>query len=298
MASALPTCWSRSRIGQFTAWLREHRDLDLADRDALWRWSVQDLDGFWSAIWEYFGVVDHGERTAVLSERVMPGARWFPGSRLNYAEHALNGAGADDCDTAVLARSQTRGDIDLTWGELRAQVARARRVLVELGVRAGDRVAGYLPNCPEALVAFLAAAGLGAVWASCALEFGPRSVIDRFGQVEPVVLLVAGGYRYGRKDVDRTAEVATVVAALPTVTHVLDIEYGPWRVDDAQSWPQLLADSDRCARRHDAGALRPSARRPVLLRHHRQAQGDRARPRRDRPRASEEPCVVMGSRPG
>ncbi|HZZ96718.1 MAG TPA: acetoacetate--CoA ligase [Jatrophihabitantaceae bacterium] len=234
-----------SRIGQFSGWLREQRGLELLDHEALWRWSVQDLDGFWSAIWEFFGVVDHGERTAVLSERVMPGARWFPGSLLNYAEHALHGAGADDSDIAVMARSQTRPDVDLTWGELREQVARARAVLVELGVRAGDRVAGYLPNCPEALIAFLAAAGLGAVWTSCALEFGPRSVIDRFGQVEPVVLLVAGGYQYGRKDVDRSAEVAAVVAALPSVTHVLDIEYGRSRVAGAQSWPDLLAEPNR-----------------------------------------------------
>ncbi len=111
--------------------------------------------------------------------------------------------------------------------------------------RAGDRVAGYLPNCPEALVAFLAAAGLGAVWTSCAVEFGPRSVIDRFGQVDPVVLLVAGGYRYGRKDIDRRAEVAEVVAALATVRQVLDIEYGAWRVDGAKSWPRALTDSER-----------------------------------------------------
>jgi acetoacetyl-CoA synthetase len=234
-----------SHIGRFSTWLREHRGQDLRDHDALWRWSVQDLDGFWSAIWDFFGVVDHGERTAVLSERVMPGARWFPGSLLNYAEHALRGAGADDSDVAVMARSQTRPDLDLSWGQLRSQVARARQVLVDLGVRAGDRVAGYLPNCPEALVGFLAAAGLGAVWTSCAIEFGPRSVIDRFGQLEPVVLLVAGGYRYGRKDVDRRAEVAEIVAALPTVTAVLDVEYGPWRVDGVRSWPGLLAESDR-----------------------------------------------------
>jgi acetoacetyl-CoA synthetase len=239
-----PDVLDSSRIGHFSTWLREHRDLDLRDHDALWRWSVADLDGFWSAIWEFFGVLDHGQRTAVLAERVMPGARWFPGSLLNYAEHALRGAGAADGDRAVMARSQTRPDLDLSWGELRAQVARARQVLVELGVRAGDRVAGYLPNCPEALVAFLAAAGLGAVWTSCALEFGPRSVIDRFGQVEPVVLLVAGGYRYGHKDVDRRAEVAEVAAALPTVTHVLDIEYGPWRVGGTQSWPRMLAECD------------------------------------------------------
>jgi acetoacetyl-CoA synthetase len=233
-----------SRIGRFSTWLREHRGLDLRDHDALWRWSVRDLDGFWSAIWEYFEVADHGVRSAVLTEREMPGARWFPGSLLNYAEHALRGAGAADSDVAVMARSQSRPDIDLTWGDLREQVARARRVLVDLGVRVGDRVAAYLPNCPEALIAFLAAAGLGAVWTSCALEFGPRSVIDRFGQVEPVVLLVAGGYRYGRRDVDRRSEISEVAAALPTVRHLLDVEYGPWRVDGAQSWPHLLAKAD------------------------------------------------------
>lgn len=232
-----------SRVGQFASWLRDHRGVDLRDHDALWRWSVNDLDGFWSAIWEYFGVVDYGHRTDVLAERGMPGARWFPGSLLNYAEHAVRGAGAADADVAVFACSQTRPDRQLTWGELRDGVARARQVLVDLGVRAGDRVAGYLPNCPEAVIAFLAAAGLGAIWTSCAIEFGPRSVLDRFGQVEPVVLLVAGGYRYGRKDVDRTAEVSEIVAGLPTVRHLVDIEYGQWRVEGASSWPTLLDES-------------------------------------------------------
>jgi acetoacetyl-CoA synthetase len=186
-------------------------------------------------------VVDHGERTAVLAKRTMPGAVWFPGALLNYAEQALHGAGEGTEDTvAVRGRSQARPDVDLTWRELREQVARARRVLVDLGVGPGDRVAGYLPNTPEALVAFLAAAGLGAVWTSCAIEFGPRSVIDRFGQVEPVVLLVAGGYQYGAKPVDRREQVAEIVAGLPTVRHVVDIEYGEWRVPDATSWNALL----------------------------------------------------------
>jgi acetoacetyl-CoA synthetase len=229
-----------SRVGAFLSWVREHRGLDLRDHDAAWQWSVDDLDGFWSAVWEFFEVTDHGSREEVLAERVMPGARWFPGSRLNYAEHALRGAGALDTDVAVHVRSQTRSAHSLTWGELRDQVARARRVLVDLGVGSGDRVAGYLPNGSEALVAFLAAAGLGAVWTSCAVEFGPRSVVDRFGQVEPVVLLVAGGYRYGDKDVDRRAEVAQIVAALPTVRRVLDIGYGEWRVESATSWSELL----------------------------------------------------------
>ncbi|MCW2757523.1 MAG: acetoacetyl-CoA synthetase, partial [Nocardioidaceae bacterium] len=230
-----------TEVGRFLTWLREHCGVDVRDHESLWRWSVRDLEGFWSAIWEFFGVTDHGTRTAVLEERVMPGARWFTGTLLNYAEHALTGAGAADDAVAVFARSQARPDRELTWGELRDQVARARRVLVDLGVGHGDRVAGYLPNCPEALVAHLAAAGLGAVWTSCALEFGPRSVIERFEQVEPTVLLVAGGYRYGAKDVDRTDEVAAIRAALPTVTCVLDIGYGEFRVPDAKSWSDALA---------------------------------------------------------
>jgi acetoacetyl-CoA synthetase len=230
-----------TQVGKFLRWVRDYRGLDLRDHDALWRWSVEDLDGFWSAVWDFFEVTDHGTRTSVLSDRSMPGACWFTGSRLNYAEHALRGAGVSATEDAVVARSQTRPDLSLTWADLRDQVARARRVLVDLGVGPGDRVAGYLPNCPEALVAFLAAAGLGAIWTTCAIEFGPRSVVDRFDQVEPVVLLVAGGYRYGRKDVDRRAEVGEVVAGLPSVRHVLDIEYGDWRVEHAASWPRSVA---------------------------------------------------------
>ncbi|MBZ5739473.1 acetoacetate--CoA ligase [Nocardioides mangrovi] len=229
-----------TRVGEFVRWLAAHRGVSATDHEALWRWSVADLDGFWSAVWDFFEVTDHGERRAVLADRSMPGTSWFPGSRLNYAEQALRGAGVDAGTVAVHGRSQARPDRDLTWAELRAEVARARRVLVDLGVRAGDRVAGYLPNTPEALVAFLAAAGLGAVWTSCAIEFGARSVVDRFEQVEPVVLLVAGGYRYGTKDVDRGPEVAAVRAGLPSVRHVVDIAYGEWRVPDAASWPALL----------------------------------------------------------
>jgi acetoacetyl-CoA synthetase len=219
-----------SRVGAFMAWLVEHRGIRLTTHDELWRWS---------AVWDYFGVISHAPYSRVLASRQMPGAGWFPGALLNYAEHALGGP--DDADrVAVLGRSQTRPDVNLTFAELRDEVARARTVLAGLGVGRGDRVVGYVPNVPEALVAFLATASLGAIWASCATEFGPRSVVDRFAQVEPVVLLVAGGYRYGSKDVGRADQVREIRAALPTVRHVLDIEYGEWRVDDAESWPDLL----------------------------------------------------------
>ena len=232
----------RSRVGRFMAWLGKHRDVELTTHDELWRWSVTDLEGFWSAVWEYFGVISRAPYACVLENRTMPGTTWFPGARINYAEHAL---GTDDPGrVAVLGRSQTRPDIDLTFGQLRDQVARARAVLAGLGVGRGDRVAGYLPNIPEALVAFLATASLGAIWASCATELGPRSVIDRFGQIEPTVLLVAGGYRYGDKDIDRREQIRQVRAGLPGVRHVLDVRYGPWQAEDTLSWPDLLADAD------------------------------------------------------
>ncbi|MER7606471.1 acetoacetate--CoA ligase [Nocardioides sp. NPDC127503] len=231
---------STSRVGEFLAWLARERGLEMITHEELWRWSVTDLDGFWSAVWEFFEVQAHAPYDTVLASREMPGARWFPGALLNYAEHAL-GTDEDLDRVAVLGRSQTRDDVELTFGDLRDQVARARAALKRLGVRRGDRVAGYLPNIPEALVAYLATASLGATWASCASEFGPRSVIDRFAQIEPVVLLVAGGYRYGAKDIDRGSQVAEIRAELPSVRHVVDVEYGQHRVEDALSWTSLLS---------------------------------------------------------
>ena len=233
----------RTRVGAFMRWLADTRRQELSSHEELWSWSVTDLSGFWSAVWEYFGVVTHVPYTSVLASREMPGATWFAGARLNYAEHAF-GFPEDASRAAVLGRSQTRADVDLTFGELREQVARARSVLLRLGVGPGDRVAGYLPNVPEALVAFLATASLGAVWASCASELGPRSVVDRFAQIEPTVLIAAGGYRYGDKDIDRSKQIAEIRAQLPTVRAVLDIEYGPWRIEDALSWPDHLARAE------------------------------------------------------
>ena len=228
----------RTEVGRFVHWLRDHRGLDLPSHDQLWQWSVDDLDGFWSAVWDFFDV---GERTGpVLARRTMPGAEWFPEVRLNYARHALRWT-RDEQRVVVQGRSQTRPDVDLSGAALWDQVARAQSVLVELGVRRGDRVAGYLPNVPEALVAFLATVSLGEVWASCASELGVRSVVDRFAQIEPTVLIAAGGYQYGGKPIDRSAQVAEIRAQLPSVRVVLDIEYGPWQIADARSWVAELA---------------------------------------------------------
>ncbi|MFC5065735.1 acetoacetate--CoA ligase [Actinomycetospora atypica] len=228
-------------IGQFVAWLAE-RGCDVASYDELWRWSVSDLDGFWAAIAEYYRV--EGLSDEVLASRDMPGAQWFPGSAINYAAPMLGG---DPDATAVIAYSQTREKFELTSGELADQVARCRAGLVVLGVGRDDRVVGFLPNIPEALVAFLACASLGAVWASCAPEFGARSVVDRFAQIEPTVLLTIGGYTYGDKPIDKSDDVAAIRAALPTVRHVVAVPYGPVEVPDALTWAELLAEPGELA---------------------------------------------------
>lgn len=235
-----------ARLTAFRRWLRDNRGLTFADYDALWRWSVDDLDGFWSALADFAGIRFHDAPRCAFVESdgpEMPGAQWFPDATLNFAEHML-GTDADTDRTAVIGISQTRPDVELTFGELREQVRRARNALSRLGIGEGDRVVGYLPNIPETLAAHLAVVSLGAIWATCATEFGARSVIDRFGQVEPDVLLVAGGYRYGDKDIDRADNVAEIRANLPTLRAVVDIDYGPWRVPDAWSWTQLLAEDD------------------------------------------------------
>jgi acetoacetyl-CoA synthetase len=234
-----------TQVGRFLAWLERERGLTFAGYEELHRWSVEDLDGFWSAIWEHYGVRSHTPYDGVLGRREMPGAEWFPGVTLNYAEHAvglLDDPDQDAGEVAVLGYSQTRDRVELTWGQLREQVARARAGLQQLGIGRGDRVVAYLPNIPETLVAFLATTSLGAIWASCAPEFGARSVVDRFGQIEPKVLLTIAGYGYGAKDVDRREQVAEIRAGLPTVEHVVHVPYGENTLPDTTSWTELIAE--------------------------------------------------------
>ncbi|MFJ6149460.1 acetoacetate--CoA ligase [Micromonospora profundi] len=237
----------RSRIGGYLRWLREHRGLDFADYDALWQWSVTDLDGFWRSIWDHFEVVAHTPPTATLAERAMPGARWFPGATLNYAENVLRMPGRADDDPVVIAHGQTRAPVTLTAAELREQVRRVSAGLRRLGVTAGDRVAAYAPNIGETYVLLLATASLGAIFSSCAPEFGTRSVTDRWQQTEPSVLVAVDGYRYGDKAVDRRAEVAAIRAALPSVRHTVSIAYldpAGAPPEGALSWDELAAPTD------------------------------------------------------
>ena len=201
----------------------------------LHEWSVRDLDGFWSAVAADLGVRWHTAPSCYLEDASMPGARWCPGGTLSYAEHALATVGDG---VAVVALSQTRERVELTWDELRVQVARCAAGLRALGVGRGDRVAAYLPNIPETLVAFLATASIGAVWSSCAPEFGTRSVIDRLSQIAPKVLLAVDGYRYGDREINRRSQVKEIVAALPTVEHTVTVRYLGTGSD---TWTHLVA---------------------------------------------------------
>jgi acetoacetyl-CoA synthetase len=185
-------------------------DRGAADYEALWRWSVEDLEGFWAEIWNRFQA--GGEFGRVLADASMPGAEWFPGARLNYAERLFRDKPGDRA--AILHASELRPLEQWTWDELREQTGRIRAGLRARGVGPGDRVAAYLPNVPETIAAFLATASLGAVWSSAAPEFGPRSVCDRFGQIEPKLLLAIDGYRYGGRDFDRGEAVDAIVSEI------------------------------------------------------------------------------------
>jgi acetoacetyl-CoA synthetase len=199
---------ARTRLRAYETWLAAYHGVEVGGYAELWRWSVGDLEGFWSSIAEYFDVRFHAAPRAVLGRREMPGAQWFPGATLSYPEHIFGDR--DDDAVAIRHASELRPLAELTWGALREQTARIQAGLRALGVGRGDRVAAYMPNIAETVAAFLATAGLGAVWSSCSPDFGARSVIDRFAQIEPTVLLAVDGYRYGGRDYDRGAVVREI----------------------------------------------------------------------------------------
>jgi acetoacetyl-CoA synthetase len=211
----------RARLTAFARWVQETRSVKVTESyDQLWSWSVRDVEGFWEAIWEHFDVQASGPGGPVLADASMPGARWFPTKSLNYAEHVLRA----DRDPGALAIQFATEDGALdqwSWGRLRAETARVAAALRLLGVRRGDRVAAYLPNAPETVAAFLATASIGAIWSAAAPEFGARSVIDRFAQIEPKVLLAVDGYRYGGKEFDRRDVVGQIRAEVASIEHVL-----------------------------------------------------------------------------
>ncbi|WP_200261647.1 acetoacetate--CoA ligase [Streptomyces sp. HSG2] len=232
-----------ARMTAFQAWAADHHGAPATGGyPTLHRWSVADPEAFWKAVVEWFDVRFSHPYERVLGDPVMPGARWFEGATLNYAEHALRAAAERSEDPALLRIDETHPPTPVTWGELRRQVGSLAAALRARGVRPGDRVSGYLPNVPEAVVAFLATAAVGAVWTSCAPDFGARSVLDRFRQVEPVVLFAVDGYRYGGKEHDRRETVAELRRELPTLRAVVHVPLlGTDAPEGALPWSSLTA---------------------------------------------------------
>ena len=218
--------WEPRGGSKLAAYMEERRFDDYHD---LWRWSIEDLEGFWGSLWTRYGL---GSYERVLASAEMPGAQWFPGSRLNYAEYLLGQERPGE--TAIHHAGESQPLAELSWDDLHDQVARCAAGLRRLGVGKGDRVAAYMPNTPETVVAFLATASLGAIWSSCAPEFGTPTVVDRFAQIEPKLLIAIEGYRYGGKDFDRRPRVREIEAGIPSLEHTVMVPSG---------WPELLADA-------------------------------------------------------
>jgi acetoacetyl-CoA synthetase len=242
----LPVMWTpspqrvqRANLTQYMSWLKERQGLAFEDYEALWRWSVTELEPFWASIWDYFGVQASQPYERVLGSREMPGAQWFTGARLNYAEHAF--AGRRDQDLAIVFADE-RGGGEWTWGVLREETERIAEGLRELGVEPGDRVAAYMPNAPETVAAFLAVASIGAIWSSCSPDFGARSVIDRFAQIEPKVLLAVDGYVYQGRLHDRREALAQVRDGLPSLRHTVVLSrLAEGGVEGTIDWGRLRA---------------------------------------------------------
>ena len=283
-----------ARVTRFIRWLagRGHHFDGYPD---LWQWSVTQPGPFWAAVWDYFEVLGYRGPGPVLTGEVMPDVQWFTGATLNYARNALRTAWTDPDRTAIIFDSERSRAGRLTYAHLASEVARVARGLRALGVRRGDRVAALLPNVPEAVIGLLAAASIGAIWSSCSPDFGARAVIDRFAQIEPAVLIAGDGYSYGGRDFPRAALVDEVAAALPGLSAVVMVNLTGAAPGSVHPLGRPGPAGRRGARAGvRGGALRPSALGGLLLGHHRDAEADHARSRRDRARAPQGPLVPPG----
>lgn len=223
-----------SHLHHYMNWLRTEYQLDFSDYDSLWEWSIAEVDTFWKSIAEYFDVMFHDKPTAVLErEGGMPHQNWFPGATLNYAEHIFRKA--DPNRPAIIHKTELRPQTEISWDELRSQVAAMAHFLKEKGVSKGDRVAAFITNTPEATVGFLASISIGAVWSSCSPDFGADSVRERFEQIEPKVLLAVNGYSYGGKKYDKSQVVCDIANSIASIEQVVGIHLIDSDISDTQA---------------------------------------------------------------
>jgi acetoacetyl-CoA synthetase len=227
----------KTNVAAFMKWL-ERRGLAFSDYNELWNWSVEDLEGFWGSVWKYFDVAEADY--PVLSERRMPGARWFEGSELNFAKQVFD---RKKDGIALISKTERRAERSMTWQELEKRTSSLAANLRGMGVGVGDRVAAFLPNAPEAVVAFLACASVGAIWSCCSPDFGAPAVVDRFSQIEPKVLITADGYSYGGKWFDRTETVESIARSLTALKHTIHVRSRNKSVPlrDAVPWEDAVA---------------------------------------------------------
>ena len=238
---------ANANVTRYMEWLKDNKNLSFDNYEDLWEWSVTNLEAFWKSIWKYGDVQASQPYREVLADRRMPGAEWFPRAELNYAEHSFRNARPEE--TAVFHQSELRPLGTVSWKELRERVAATAAALRSMGVERGDRVVAYIPNIPEALIAFLATASIGAVWSSCSPDFGAKSVIDRFAQIEPKVLFAVDGYRYGGKDFDRADTLAQLQEAMPSLQKTVVVPYLSAEPDtsnlrDVTFWEAALAEHE------------------------------------------------------
>ncbi len=237
---------AQANLSTFMKWLREHRGYQFESYQALWRWSVSKIEEFWASLWDYFDIIASRQPEIVLAERVMPGTVWFPGARLNYAENLLRHANSGR--TAIYFRPEAGPLERISWDQLAGQAAALAAAFRDLGVSPGDRVVAYLPNIPQAISALLAAASLGAVWSSCPPDFGERSVLDRFSQIDPKVLIAVDGYIWGGRSFNRTEVVNRLQENLPSLERTIVIDQiGASEKIAGESWEALLSQYEGAA---------------------------------------------------
>ena len=228
----------QSNLKRFERWLAETRDLHFETYEQLWEWSIQHIDTFWECMWHYFEVISHHPYKQVLSSQKMPGAHWFEGATLNYAEHIFRNKKEQGPALYFVREGETVQS--LGWNELEQQVGNVARFLRESGVKKGDPVAAYIPNVPEAIILFLAVNSIGAVWSCCSPDFGVRTVIDRFSQIEPVCLFAVNGYRYSGKVFSRTKEVQDIAGSIGSIEDTIWIDLlGEGLDEGVTSWTSI-----------------------------------------------------------